>query len=87
MTTIGIPPRTPQDWDVPAEQITAQVASDVYRKAMATTHSPSDRIAYALDVFLVAHPKAPVSKDPDYPGFAEWVAQEEAKNEAARRNR
>lgn len=86
MTTIGIPPRTPQEWDVPAEQITARAACDVLRKAMAATHSPSDRIAYSQDLFLVAHPKACSTND-DYPGFADWVARQQKKNEAARRNR
>ncbi|MFJ8583682.1 hypothetical protein ACIRD2_03340 [Streptomyces sp. NPDC093595] len=52
--------------DVPAEQVAAEV---LLRDAMAHSHSPSDRIAYALDLHLVTHPDAPVSTDADYPGW------------------
>lgn len=72
--------------DVPAKQLEQQLASDVLRKAMAVTHSPSDRIAYAQDLYLVTHPKACSTND-DYPGFADWVARQQKKNEAARRTR
>jgi hypothetical protein len=80
-------PRTIAALDVPLADVEQQLACAPLLAALATTHSPSDRIAYAQDLFLVTHPKAPVSRDPDYPGFAEWIAQQEAKNEAARRNR
>ena len=29
--------------------------------------------------------KSPLATDADYPGFADWIAQQEAKNRAARR--
>jgi hypothetical protein len=50
--------------DVPLPVLTLQVAS-------AHTASPSDRLAYALDEWLLGHPEAPVSVDADY---AEWAA-------------
>lgn len=37
------------------------------RVAAAHTHSTSDRIAYAIDEWLITHPDAPVSTDDDYP--------------------
>ena len=80
-------PRTIAALDVPLADVEQQLACAPLLAALATTHSPSDRIAYAQDLYLVTHPKAPVSKDPDYPGFADWVARQEEKNEAARRNR
>lgn len=82
MKTIGIPPRTPQAWDLPADEVAQQVACDVALKAMTATHSESDRIAYAQDVYLIGHPEA-CSKDEDYPGFADWVARQVEKNRAA----
>ncbi|MEU9611808.1 hypothetical protein AB0D56_09685 [Streptomyces sp. NPDC048209] len=48
------------------------------------THSQSDRIAYANDLCLLDHPEACASTE-DYPGFADEVARQEAKNRAARR--
>jgi hypothetical protein len=37
--------------------------------AAAHSHSPSDRLAYALDQWLVTHPDAPVSSPADYPNW------------------
>lgn len=50
------------DLDVPLPVLTLQVAA-------ARTHSPSDRIAYAIDEWLITHPDAPVSTEADYPDF------------------
>ncbi|MET8404496.1 hypothetical protein [Streptomyces sp900116325] len=80
-------PRTIAALDVPLADVEQQLACAPLIAALATTHSPSDALAYHLDLFLVTHPKAPVSTDPNYPGFADWVAQQQAKNEAARRTR
>ncbi|MFB7605222.1 hypothetical protein [Streptomyces gardneri] len=52
--------------DVPAEQVAAAV---VLLNALAATHSPSDALAYRIDLWLIAHPDAPVSTDADYPGW------------------
>lgn len=55
--------------DVPQSVLEQELAADVVRKAAARTHSPSDRIAYRLDGWLVTHPDAPVSTDLDYPNW------------------
>ncbi|GAA1887583.1 hypothetical protein GCM10009837_06630 [Streptomyces durmitorensis] len=81
MTTIGIPPRSQGDWDVPADTVAACIT---LRQAATATHSESDRIAYGLDVQLVTHPEV-CSHDEDYPGWAERVARAEAQNAAYRR--
>ncbi|MGY0062755.1 hypothetical protein ACWY4P_40520 [Streptomyces sp. LZ34] len=65
-------PRTIAALDVPAEQVAAEARAlddcRVLRDAMAATHSPSDRIAYAYDQWLVTHPEAcPTAAD--YPGW------------------
>lgn len=52
--------------DVPAEQLTAEAT---LLAALAATNSPSDQLAYRLDLWLVSHPDAPVSRDTDYPGW------------------
>lgn len=49
-------------------------------------HALDTDIAYVSDQLVIAHPEA-CSKDPDYPGFADWVARQQKKNEAARRAR
>lgn len=72
--------------DVPLVDVEQQLACGPLLAALATTHSPSDALAYRLDLFLVAHPKACATND-DYPGFADWVARQQKKNDAARRNR
>lgn len=50
--------------DVPAEQLAAEAT---LLAALAATNSPSDQLAYRLDLWLVSHPDAPVSTDADYP--------------------
>lgn len=45
--------------DVPVETLLA---------AMAATHSESDRLAYSLDLELLAHPEC-CATDADYPGW------------------
>lgn len=65
--------------DVPAEQVAAEA---VLHGALAATHSPSDALAYRLDLYLVTHPDAPVSTDDDYPAFSAWLAQRIAQNGA-----
>ncbi|WPO70257.1 hypothetical protein [Streptomyces sp. KN37] len=79
MTTIGIPPRTPESWDRPAAEVAAEAACITLRQAAARTHSPSDRIAYALDQQLLIHPEA-CSTDATYPGWAEHIAALQAAN-------
>ena len=78
--------------DRPAEQLTADMAAlvskqlereaDVVREAMTRTHSPSDRIAYALDARLVTHPEVHLADDDDYAGtpWAAWLADRIASN-------
>ncbi|MCX4697058.1 hypothetical protein [Streptomyces sp. NBC_01373] len=51
--------------DVSIPVLTLQVAAS-------HTASPSERIAYCLDEWLVSHPNAPVSVDADYP---QWAAE------------
>jgi len=58
--------------DVPLPILTLQLAA-------AHTASPSDRIAYALDEWLITHPKA-CSTDADYPGWTERIAALAAAN-------
>lgn len=53
-------PTTPRPLDAAAEAL---------REGMATTHSDSDRIAYAEALFLVTHPTTPVSTDATYPNW------------------
>jgi hypothetical protein len=63
--------------DVPRSRLEAdmralvarQRAAQDFLEAGALTLSPSDRIAFALDARLVAHPSAPVSTDADYPNW------------------
>lgn len=50
--------------DVPLPLITLRLAA-------ARTHSPSDRVAYAHDEWLITHPNA-CATDADYP---EWAAR------------
>lgn len=71
-----VPPR-PEAVDVPLSQLAADVKAIVARQracqvltdAAANTCSPSDRLAYALDGWLVRHPEVRVSVDADYPDF------------------
>jgi hypothetical protein len=56
--------------DVPLPVVDAQIAAvATLHAAAAHTHSPSDRLAYALDEWLVTHPDAPVSSPADYPNW------------------
>jgi hypothetical protein len=59
--------RPMRDVDVPLPVLTLQVAA-------AHTASPSDRLAYALDEWLLGHPEAPVATDADYPAWAAQLA-------------
>jgi hypothetical protein len=78
------PPNPIERLDVPAAVVEQQVAADVLRRARAATHSPSDALAYSLDLFLLAHPEA-CSTDADYPEWAAGLALQTAKNHIARR--
>ncbi|WP_326739093.1 hypothetical protein [Streptomyces sp. NBC_01022] len=70
--------------DVPADDVIRRAACATTRKALAKTHSPSDRIAYANDLYLLAHPEA-CSTDADYPDWAAVLALQTTKNRTARR--
>jgi hypothetical protein len=80
------------DLDVPLPLLRKEVVDLVARQrncqtladAAAHTHSPSDRIAYQLDAWLVSHPDGACATDDDYPGFAEYVAAREAANRKIR---
>lgn len=80
-------PRPIRDLDVPLKTVQALVARQrncqTLADAAAHTHSPSDRIAYAHDAWLLGHPEA-CSCAADYPGFAEWIAAREAANRQTR---
>ncbi|MEU1433967.1 hypothetical protein ABZ438_07700 [Streptomyces sp. NPDC005786] len=52
-----------------ARRLATGVAADVLIRARDKTNSPSDALAYSLDLFLITHPDAPVSVDADYPGW------------------
>lgn len=76
MTTIGIPPRSQDDWDRPADDVAADMQARAARQqcqvladAMATHEHDSERIAYAEAIQLLLHPEAPVSTDADYPNW------------------
>ena len=71
--------------DVPLAAVEANVAAASFWQAFRRTKSPSEKCAFALDAWLVTHPDAPVSRDSDFPGFAEWVAAREASNRNARK--
>lgn len=81
-------PRPIRDLDVPLETVQALVARQrncqTLADAAAHTHSPSDRIAYAHDAWLLGHPDGACATDDDYPGFAEWIAAREAANRQVR---
>lgn len=63
------------DLDVPLPVVEAQTAAvATLVDASAHSHSPSDRLAWALDQWLVTHPDAPLSSDNTYPGWAERIA-------------
>jgi hypothetical protein len=51
-----------------------QRACQTLADAAAHTHSPSDRIAYAHDAWLLSHPDGACSSDADYPAWATALA-------------
>jgi hypothetical protein len=53
-----------------ARQRNCQTLAD----AAAHTHSPSDRIAYAHDAWLLSHPDGACATDDDYPVWATALA-------------
>ena len=67
--------------DRPAAELAADIKAIVARQracqtladAAAHTHSPSDRIAYAHDAWLLSHPDACACTD-DYPAWAAALA-------------
>lgn len=74
------PPPPIERADVPLSTLRERMAADVRatvarQRAQTLTdaakhsHSPSDRIAYALDAWLITHPEAPVSTIDDYPDW------------------
>ncbi|MFB6977751.1 hypothetical protein [Streptomyces scopuliridis] len=72
MTAIGIPPRTPQDWDVPAAEAADQFMALKRRRladgvAAEARHliDPFDRVFAALASASTAR----CSCDADYPGW------------------
>lgn len=54
--------------DVPLAKLRAEIDTGVLRGAAARSNSPSDQLAYALDVALVEHPDC-CSTEADYPGW------------------
>lgn len=54
--------------DVPLATVEAEIACRILRDAAARTCSPSDRLAYALDTYLITHPEV-CSTAADYPGW------------------
>lgn len=62
--------------DVSTADLVAAMRATTLHAAAARSHSPSDRIAYALDEWLVTHPDAPVSTQADYPGWNPTAAKE-----------
>ncbi|WP_306317311.1 MULTISPECIES: hypothetical protein [unclassified Streptomyces] len=52
--------------DVPLARVETAA---ILLEAAARTNSPSDRIAYRLDGWLVTHPDAPISTEADYPNW------------------
>lgn len=68
--------------DVPVAEVEAQCK--VMRDAFKASHSPSDQIAYAADLFLIAHPEA-CTTDASYPGWAQRLAELIAKSDSTRK--
>ncbi|MDX2761616.1 hypothetical protein [Streptomyces europaeiscabiei] len=64
--------------DVDLHALLANIAADILHAAAERSHSPSDRIAYALDEWLVRHPEAPVSTEKTYPGWTPTASKEKA---------
>jgi hypothetical protein len=59
-------PTTPRPIAALVARQRQQAAVEALREGIATTNSPSDRIAYINDLWLIAHPEA-CSTDADYP--------------------
>ncbi|MEV8033969.1 hypothetical protein [Streptomyces sp. NPDC086182] len=86
------PPQPITAADVPVSTLREQVAAIVagqrnarlLAEAAAHSHSPSDRLAYQLDAWLVRHPNAPVAQVSDYPDWAAEMTARETANRAAR---
>lgn len=55
--------------------VTGQRNAQLLTEAADRTASPSDRLAYQLDAWLVRHPEAPVSTLDDYPDWTPGGAQ------------
>jgi hypothetical protein len=55
--------------DVDLHVLMRRLAVATLVAASLRTSSPSDRIAYALDAWLIEHPDAPVSTAETYPGW------------------
>lgn len=68
--------------DVP--QMVVEAQCQVMRDAFKASHSPSDQIAYAADLFLIEHPEA-CTTDATYPGWAERLAEQIAKSDSTRK--
>jgi hypothetical protein len=67
--------------------VARQRACQLLAEAANRSKSPSDRIAYALDEWLVTHPDAKVTQLADYPAWAAEMAARETVNRAARNAR
>jgi hypothetical protein len=67
-----------RDLDVPLTTVQQLVARQrncqTLADAAAHTHSPSDRIAYALDTWLLSHSDGACSTNDDYPAWATALA-------------
>ncbi|MFE2497160.1 hypothetical protein [Streptomyces scopuliridis] len=69
MTAVGIPPRTPQDWDVPAAEAADQTARQrLARGVAAEARHPVDPCDRAFAALAACHPER-CSCDADYPGW------------------
>jgi hypothetical protein len=67
--------------DVPLPQVEAEAC---FLAAAARTHSPSDRLAFYLDIRLEQHPEL-LATEADYPEWAaKFAAAREADNRRAR---
>ncbi|WP_331445810.1 hypothetical protein [Streptomyces xanthochromogenes] len=80
MTDIGIPPRSPQDWDVPLPRLAADVKALVARQRLADgraaeAHHLVDACDPIFATLAVAHPEA-CSTCADYP---DWSAAMDAR--------
>ncbi|MEU8642328.1 hypothetical protein AB0C91_10460 [Streptomyces sp. NPDC048674] len=65
--------------------VTGQRNAQLLTEAADRTASPSDRLAYQLDAWLVRHPNAPVAQLADYPAWAAEMTARENANRKARK--